>query len=89
MNFPFSKCTKIKDFKWFVLFLPSTKTIACQIYFYCWNEIAYLFVKKSVILSIGSIKWNFDALALLVYLFRLCFIINHYIGLAKRNLISQ
>lgn len=69
MNFPFSKCTKIKDFKWFVLFLPSTKTIACQIYFYCWNEIAYLFVKKSVILSIGSTERKFDVLAVLVYLF--------------------
>ena len=46
MIFRFRKCTKIKDFKWFVLFLPSTKTIARQIYFYCWEKIAYLFVKK-------------------------------------------
>jgi len=25
MTFPFLKCTKIKDFKWFVLFLLATK----------------------------------------------------------------
>jgi len=46
MKFDFPSPTKIKVFKWFVLFLPSAKTIARQIYFYCRNEIAYIFVKS-------------------------------------------
>jgi hypothetical protein len=48
MKCDFSSWTKIKVFKWFVLFLPSTKTIARQIYFYCWNEVAYFFVKAVI-----------------------------------------
>ncbi len=48
MKFDFPVRTKIKVFKWFVLFLPSAKTIARQIYFYCWNEIAYFFVKADI-----------------------------------------
>ena len=51
MKFTFQSPTKIKVFKWFVLFLPSAKTIARQIYFYCWNEIAYFFVKAVVIFN--------------------------------------
>jgi hypothetical protein len=49
MKFDLPGWTKIKVFKWFVLFLPSAKTIARQIYFYCWNDIAYFFVKAIVI----------------------------------------
>jgi hypothetical protein len=37
--------TKIKVFKWFVLLLSTTKTIARQIYFDCCVGAAYLFVK--------------------------------------------
>ena len=44
----FPSPTKIKVFTWFVLFLPSAKTIARQIYFLCWNEIAYFFVKAFI-----------------------------------------
>jgi len=51
MKFAFSRVTKIKVFTWFVLFLPSAKTIARQIYFYCWNEIAYFFVKALIIFN--------------------------------------
>jgi len=47
----FLKWTKIKVFTLFVLFLPSAKTIARQIYFYCWNEIAYFFVKALFIFN--------------------------------------
>lgn len=45
MKFALLKRTKIKVFKWFVLLLSTTKTIARQIYFDCCDGVAYLFVK--------------------------------------------
>ncbi len=61
MKFAFLNPTKIKVFKWFVLFLPSAKTIARQIYFYCWNEIAYFFVKAVVIFNMMIDEYGYNA----------------------------
>ena len=61
MKFAFLNPTKIKVFTWFVLFLPSAKTIARQIYFYCWNEIAYFFVKAVIIFNMMIDEYGYNA----------------------------